>query len=205
MELDRKEWLGCWANFESYIYSEEPAMCKCWEEAEGIAKMMPMFKNGAKAFWQIACDTVTEENSVRLGGWHIEEFGEGMQIEWIGENGENLGKQTYILSAIIPKGLEAKENFLFEAMDAPTGWPFRYLLAMAPMPPRSALAEGGLLSHLHFQYAGNLENILKDGKLVRPMWYATMCAGDGMLLDRCNIVRALHRLPKWEKLPENQE
>lgn len=204
MNFDQKEWLGYWVNFESYIYIEEPAMRKCWKEAEGIAKMMPMFKNGAKAFWQMACNTITEENPVRLGGWHIEESGEGMQIEWIGENGENLGKQIYALSTIIPKGLEAKENFLFEAKGAPTGWPFRYLLAMAPMPPRTSLAEGGLLSHLHFQYAGNLDNILKDSKLVRPMWYATMCAGDGTLLDRCNIVRKLHRLPKWETLPENQ-
>ena len=71
---------------------------------------------------------------------------------------------------------------------------------MAPMPPRSALAEGGLLSHLHFQYAGKLEDLLCDGKLVRPMWYATMCAREGTLLDRCNIVRALHRLPKGEAI-----
>lgn len=201
MEFNQKEWLGCWVNFESYIYSEEPAMQKCWEDAEAAAKMVPMFRNGAKAFWQMACDTVTAENPVRLGGWHIEVDNVGMQIEWIGENGENLGKQTYALSAIVPKGLEAKENFLFEAKDAPEGWPFRYLLAMPPMPPRSALAEGGLLSHLHFQYAGSIDCLLKDGKLVKPMWYATMCAGNGMLLDCCNIVRALHRLPKWSILP----
>ena len=200
MEFNQKEWLGCWVNFESYIYSEEPAMQKCWEDAEGVARMMPMFKNGAKAFWQMACNTVNDENAVRLGGWHIEADHDGMQIEWVGENGENLGKQTYTLSAIVPKGLEAKENFLFEAKDAPGGWPFRYLLAMAPMPPRSALEEGGLLSHLHFQYAGKLENILKDDILVKPMWYATMCAGDGTALDRCNIVRALHHLPKWNQL-----
>ena len=176
-------------------------MVRRWEGTEAAVKMMPMFKNGAKAFWQMACDTVAAENPVRLGGWHIESDSEGMQIEWIGESGENLGKQTYALSAIVPKGLEAKENFLFEAKEAPEGWPFRYLLAMAPMPPRSALAEGGLLGHLHFQYAGKIENILRDGKLVRPMWYATMCAGDGTRLDRCNIVRALHRLPKWDELP----
>lgn len=201
MEFEQKEWLGRWANFESYIYSEEPAMVRCWEEAEGVSKMMPMFKNGAKAFWQMACDTVTDENPIRLGGWHIESDGEGMQIEWIGENGEHLGKHTYVLCAIVPKGLEAKENFLFEAKDAPENWPFRYLLAMAPVPPRSALADGGLLNHLHFQYTGKLENILKDSKLVKPMWYATMCAGDGTALDRCNIVRALHRLPRWTELP----
>ena len=201
MEFDRNEWLGCWVNFESYIYSEETAMVRCWEDVEAAAKMMPMFRNGAKAFWQMACDTVNDENPVRLGGWHIESNGEGMQIEWISENGEHLGKHTYVLSAIVPNGLEAKENFLFEAKDAPIGWPFQYLLAMAPMPPRSALKDGGLLSHLHFQYAGNLVNILRDGKLVKPMWYATMCAGDGTALDRCNIVRALHRLPKWTELP----
>ena len=34
------------------------------------------------------------------------------------------------------------------------------------------------------------------------MWYATMCDGDGELLEQCNIVRALHRIPKWEKLPD---
>lgn len=203
MEYNQKEWLGCWVNFESYIYSEEPAMVQCWQEAEAIAAKMPMFKNGAKAFWKSACDTVTEANPVRLGGWHIEPDGDGMQIEWLGGKGENLGKQTYVLSAIIPKGLEAKENYLFEAKDTTDGWPFRYLLAMAPMPPRSALAEGGLLSHLHFQYAGSVEEILKNGKLVHPMWYATMCAGDGTLLDRCNIVRALHRLPTWKVLPQN--
>ena len=66
-----------------------------------------MFRNGAKAFWQMACDTVTDENPICLGGWHIESDGEGMQIEWIGENGEHLGKYTYVLSAIVPKGLEA--------------------------------------------------------------------------------------------------
>ena len=202
MNFDQKEWTGCWLGFESYIYSDEPAMIQCWEEAEHAAQMMPMFKNGVKAFWEMACNTVTAENPVRLGGWYIEEEGEGIRIEWIGVNGENLGKQTYVLCAMVPKGLEAKENFLFEATEAPENWPFRYLLAMAPMPPRSALAEGGLLSHLHFQYAGSLDNLLKEGKLVRPMWYATMCAGDGTLLDRCNIVRAMHRLPKWTALPE---
>ncbi len=201
MKFDPKEWLGCWLSFESYIDCQEPAMVQCWEEAESIAKKMPMFQNGAKSFWQVACDTITDENPIRLGGWHIEAHDEKLQIEWIGVSGEALGKQSYVLSAIIPKGLEAKENFLFEAKDAPEGWPFRYLLAMAPMPPRSSLAERGLLSHLHFQYAGNLENILKGEKLVKPMWYATMCAEDGTLLDRCNIVRALHHLPTWSELP----
>ena len=39
-------------------------------------------------------------------------------------------------------------------------------------------------------------------KLHNPMWYATVCDGDGTLLEKCNIVRALHRLPLWAELPE---
>lgn len=73
----------------------------------------------------------------------------------------------------------------------------RCLLAMEPMPPRTARKTGGLLSHLHFQYASSPEN----GKLCNPMWYATMCDGDGTLLEQCNIVRALHHLPVWKALP----
>ena len=60
---------------------------------------------------------------------------------------------------------------------------------------------GSLLSHLHFQYSSRLELLFKDEKLNKQMWYATMCDGDGELLEQCNIVRALHRIPKWEKLP----
>lgn len=202
MNFDKKEWLGSWTNFENYIYSEEAAMKQCWMEAEEIAKVMPMFKNGAKAFWQMACNTVNVENPVRLGGWNIEATDTGMAIEWFDESGQSLGKLDYALSAIVSKGLEAKENFLFEAATAPANWPFRYLLAMAPMPERAAKNNGGLLSHLHFQYASSLEKLLKEGVLCNPMWYATMCDGDGNLLQQCNIVRALHHMPLWEELPQ---
>lgn len=200
MEFNKNEWIGNWINFESYIYSQEPAMKQCWADAEKIAVKMPMFKNGAKAFWQMACNTINETTGLRLGGWHIDATEDGMAIEWYDENQKSLGKYNYVLSTIVPKGLEAKENFLFEATDAPETFAFRYLLAMAPMPERSAKNTGGLLSHLHFQYANNIEMILKDGTLCKPMWYATMCDGDGSLLDSCNIVRALHKLPVWTKL-----
>ena len=90
------------------------------------------------------------------------------------------------------------------AEDMPENGPFRCLLAMEPMPPRTARQTGGLLSHLHFQYASQ-RNLLVDPetqKLYNPMWYATVCDGDGTLLEKCNIVRALHRLPLWAELPE---
>ncbi len=205
MEFKKSEWIGNWTNFEKYIYSEDAAMQQCWAEAEECAKAMPMFKNGVKTFWQMACSTITKETPVRLGGWKITEMSdgtEGMEIEWFDENGVSLGSYPYECREILAKGLEAKENFVFEARTAPADWPFRYLVAMEPMPERAAKESGGLLSHLHFQYASSLENLIQDGKLKNPMWYATMCDADGDLLDECNIVRALHRMPKWEKLPE---
>lgn len=69
---------------------------------------------------------------------------------------------------------------------------------------RAARLQGGLLSHLHFQYASGPEHLFDpDTHALRsPLWYATMCDGDGTLLEQCNIVRALHRLPVWEELPE---
>ena len=83
-------------------------------------------------------------------------------------------------------------------------WPFRCLLAMEPMPPRTARQSGGLLSHLHFQYASGPEHLFdpETNTLRSPMWYATMCDAAGTLLEQCNIVRALHRLPLWAELPE---
>ena len=204
MEFKKREWIGNWVYFERYIYSENAAMQQFWNEAEENAKTMPMFKNGVKSFWKMACNTITENNPVRLGGWKIADAGDAIEIEWLDEKEASLGKYSYVCREIVAKGLEAKENFLFEAKDAPADWAFRYLLAMEPMPERAAKESGGLLSHLHFQYAGTQEELLKDGSLCKPMWYATMCDADGDLLAECNIVRALHRMPKWEKLPTEQ-
>ena len=79
---------------------------------------------------------------------------------------------------------------------------FRCLLAMPPLPERTARAHGGLLSHLHFQYAAGWTALVgTDGKLSHPMWYPTMCDGAGTLLEQCNIVRAMHHLTCWTELP----
>lgn len=204
MEFRPQEWLGRWDNFEAYINSTNPYLTRAWQEAEAAAGALPMFRQGAKAFWQKACRTTSPENPAPLGGWVITPAGEDkLCIEWLAADGSSLGKAVYHLDSILSKGLEGKENAVFAAEDVPGDWPFRTLLAMEPMPPRSALAEGGLLSHLHFQYASR-PDLLADPEsqtLRSPMWYATMCAGDGTLLDQCNIVRALHRLPCWTELP----
>ena len=108
------------------------------------------------------------------------------------------------MNSVLEKGLEGRENFLFVAEDAAPDWAFRCLLAMEPMPQRGSYQNGGLLSHLHFQYAPQPEALFdpETKKLRNPMWYATMCEEAKTVLEQCNIVRALHRLPVWEKLPE---
>ena len=60
------------------------------------------------------------------------------------------------------------------------------------------------MSHLHFQYASSPEHLFdpETNTLRSPTWYATMCDAAGTLLEQCNIVRALHRLPLWAELPE---
>lgn len=205
MEYHINDWLGRWQNFESYLTSTEPALVQAWQEAEkAVAAMkMPMFRDGAKAFWQKACVTTSPENPCPLGGWNITPAeGEKLCIEWTAVSRKPLGKAVYHLEKILPKGLEGKENLLFVAEDVPQDWPFRCLLAMEPMPPRTARKSGGLLSHLHFQYASSPEKLFdpENGTLRAPMWYATMCDGDGSLLEQCNIVRALHRLPVQKEL-----
>ena len=72
-------------------------------------------------------------------------------------------------------------------------------MVMAPMPERDAVNHGDYLSHLHFQYGDSVEALIKEGRLTNPMWYATMCVADADMTDKYNIVRGLHKLPKWSK------
>ena len=174
MEFHQTDWLGRWNNFESYLTSTDPHMQAAWRDAEGVAAALPMFKNGAKAFWQMACVTTSIGNPRTLGGWEITPAGsDKLCIEWMAEN-------------------------------VAADWPFRCLLAMEPIPHRTARQSGGLLSHLHFQYASGPEHLFdpETNTLRSPIWYATMCDAAGTLLEQCNIVRALHRLPLWAELPE---
>ncbi|KFI50741.1 hypothetical protein [Bifidobacterium biavatii] len=157
-----------------------------------------------------------------------ENAGNGFALEW--RSGENtvIGRYAYQLDHMIDRGLEGKPCYVFHADSAPEGSPFRVLIAMDPMPSRAEQAvldertehtkqadqveqagHEGLLSHLHFQYGSSEAALLRGGpnagaaaKLRHRMWYPTMCAGDGDLLAQCNVVRALHKLPLWERLPE---
>lgn len=211
MNFDRSEWIGNWENFELYFTDDAPAMVRSWEDAEKSVKENKnglisaiLFRHGAKRFWQDACYTVNKENPVMLGGWKVEPSGTvDIMIEWIDVAGRSLGCYTYGLDMVVEKGLEGKINYILRAYDAPNGCPFRYMLSMPPMPEHEEKNRGGLISHLHFQYASGRNMLIKaNGKLKNPHWYATMCDRDAALLQRCNIVRAMHKLDTWDRLPE---
>lgn len=209
MQFDRTEWLGEWENFELYFTSSAPEMQKAWKLAEQAVREQKknlisavLFRKGAMAFWQSACYTQTPASPLRLGGWHIVPTdGDAIQITWFDDAHRTLGAWRYSLDSVLEKGLEGKPNFLLCAQDAAPDCPYRFLLTMVPMPERSAKEQGRLISHLHFQFAAQKAQLIKpNGKLCSPHWYATMCDGEATLLQKCNIVLALHKLPTWEKL-----
>lgn len=201
MQFDPTQWLGSWENFELYFDDPHPDMCCAWADAEAAVRTRKknlvsalLFRRGAKAFWQSACYTRTEESPCRLGGWHVQPVGEaGVAIEWLDDGQNSLGCWHYTLESIVEKGLEGKPNILLFAPDAPPSCPYRFLLSMAPMPARSEKDSGGLISHLHFQFSAEKSNLIKPGGHLRhPHWYATMCDADATMPQRCQIVRALH-------------
>ncbi len=194
---NQNELLGEWINFEEFIDSQNENMILAWNEAEEVGKNMPMFKCGVKAFWKYACKTTTKENIQSIQKWLIKQNKDALEIEWILK--DSSFKDVYYFEKTIEKGLENKENYLFVGEKES---PFRYLLAMPPMPSKEAYKQGELLPHLHYQYASNL-NDLYDNELKQKSWYPTMVYHESStVLEECNIVRALHHLPLWDKLPK---
>ncbi len=194
--MDNK-WNGEWINFESFIDDQNKYMKKSWDEAEKSCTKMPMFSHGVKAFWKEACKSTNDENQDEIQKWVIRKKDENLEIEWLLSDKTFI--DTYHLHEIIDKGLENKENYLFIGEKAS---PFKYLLVMAPMPTKEEYQEGGLLPHFHYQYASALKNIY-DGSLKNKTWYPTMVYIENIsLLDKCNIVRALHRLPLWDEIEQ---
>ena len=114
------------------------------------------------------------------------------QDAWLGawENFENYftDESPAIMQAWVDAEASIKEN--------------KKSLLSAFLFRKGAKEQGGLISHLHFQYASCREQLLKkNGRLRATHWYATMCDGDATLLQRCNIVRAMHKLEIWTEIP----
>lgn len=199
MEFCKEKWIGTWENFENYIYSDEKIMTDTWEQVEEACKAMPalsaMFAGNAKTFWGRACVTKTEENPVMLGGMTVTDAKDGITIGFFNRENQLIGEYTYVFLEILEKGLEGKENIVLFAEHAPKQYPFRYVLTMEPMPNPQTRKKEDLLSHFHFQFASARDRLILDGKLVQNMWYATMCQESSSQLEKCNVVRALHKMP----------
>ena len=172
-------------------------------------KMAPMAARGIRTFWSMACSTTSPENIIHIGYWRVNEPAAesgstddaALAIEWFAEDDTSLDTYEYTIDHVIEHGLEGSPTFVFHTTDpAAEDSPFRWLLAINPLPSRKAFAEGGLLSHLHFQYANDLHTLVATDEatgtetLRNPRWYATMCANEGTVEDRCAIIRALHHL-----------
>lgn len=121
-----------------------------------------------------------------------------LAIEWFAEDDTSLDAYEYTIDHVIEHGLEGSPTFVFRTADpAAEDSPFRWLLAINPLPSRKAFAEGGLLS---FQYANDLHTLVATDEatgaetLRNPRWYAAMCSNEGTVEDRCAIIRALHHL-----------
>lgn len=102
-----------------------------------------------------------------------------LAIEWFAEDDTSLDAYEYTIDHVIEHGLESSPTFVFRTADpAAEDSPFRWLLAINPLPSRKAFAEGGLLSHLHFQYANDLHTLVATDEatgaetLRNPRWYA---------------------------------
>ncbi|MBT1170121.1 hypothetical protein [Bifidobacterium sp. SO4] len=203
------DWLGDWESFEHYIDSEDSSIRSTWEEAEQAVladpKIAPMAAHGIRTFWSMACSTTSPENIIHIGYWTVGEPRSeqaDVRITWYAEDNTDLDTYEYRIDHVIEHGLEGSPTYVF-VTDDPNAEdsPFRWLLAIAPLPSRKAFGEGGLLSHLHFQYANDLGTLVAAGEtedagetLRNPRWYATMCADEGTVEDRCRIIRALHHL-----------
>ena len=86
-----------------------------------------------------------------------------------------------------------RKIFCFFAPYSDDKWPFRWLLAMEPIP--SCLDnKSNLISHLHFQFANLDEKLVNDMGLVNKKWYATMCDVDATIEQKCKLILALHKV-----------
>lgn len=209
MNICFQDWLGRWESFEHYFPVTHGPIAQAWEEAEALCRSHPImsriFRSGCKNFWMRACRTAAPCNSVVLSGWEIAHAdAEQVTIHWLGEGGVDLGTLTYAPERILAHGLEGKEMLLLRAKDAPKGCPFRYLLTTEVMTARSAKEQGGLLSHIHFQYAPEVGALIQGQRLMNHLWYATVCDADGTEEQKAAIVRALHNPHIWEQVPMEQ-
>lgn len=178
MDFNVNDWLGDWISFEHLINNHDPNLDRAWKDSTKAMRSKPLFAimmlGDARRFWAKACKTSGKEWRFRIGGWHIEQpsaVGDddavaGFNLTWLDEKRTPITTHEYRLDHVHDKGLEGKPCYVFHASDAGASDPFAVLIAMEPMPERSVLRHGGLLSHLHFQYAsdeGELIKIFKHG------------------------------------------
>lgn len=154
MDFNVNDWLGDWISFEHLINNHDPNLDRAWKDSTKAMRSKPLFAimmlGDARRFWAKACKTSGKEWRFRIGGWHIEQpsaVGDddvvaGFNLTWLDEKRAPITTHEYRLDHVHDKGLEGKPCYVFHASDAGASDPFAVLIAMEPMPERSALRYG---------------------------------------------------------------
>lgn len=124
-----------------------------------------------------------------------------LAIEWFAEDDTSLDTYEYAIDHVIEHGLESSPTFVLRTADpAAEDSPFRWLLAINPLPSRKAFAEGGCSATC---ISSTPTICTRSSPRMRPpaprpcairVGTHTMCANEGTTEDRCAIIRALHHL-----------
>ncbi len=195
--FDITDWLGEWESFEHYIDSDDAAIQQTWEAAEQAVlanpKMAPMAARGIRTFWSMACSTTSPENIIHIGYWRVNEPAAESAPRTMPRSPSNGSPRTTPASTPTNTPSTMSSSTVSKApppsCSTPPIRPPKTARSAAtchhPLPSRKAFAEGGLLSHLHFQYANDLHTLVATDEatgvetLRNPRWYATMCRQRG--------------------------
>lgn len=210
--FDITDWLGEWESFEHYIDSDDAAIQQTWEAAEQAVlanpKMAPMAARGIRTFWSMACSTTSPENIIHIGYWRVNERPPNPAPRTMPRSPSNGSPRTTPASTPTntPSTMSSSTVSKAPHLRVPhhRSGRRRQPVPLAACHQSAAFAQGvrrgRLLSHLHFQYANDLHTLVATDEatgtetLRNPRWYATMCANEGTVEDRCAIIRALHHL-----------
>ena len=154
----------------------------------------------------MACSTTSPENIIHIGYWRVNEPAARSAprtmprspSEWFAGDDTSLDTYEYTIDHVIEHGL-GSPTFVFHTTDPAAGAArsagCRQSAAFAQGVRRGRAAQATCISStndLHTLVATDEATGVET--LRNPRWYATMCANEGTVEDRCAIIRALHHL-----------
>lgn len=149
------------------------------------------------------------ENIIHIGYWRVNEPAAesgsaddaALAIEWFAEDDTSLDTYEYTIDHVIEHGLEGSPTFVFHTTDpaAEDSRSAGYLPSIrclrARRSPRAGCSATCISSTPTICTRSSPRMRPPASRpCANPRWYATMCANEGTVEDRCAIIRALHHL-----------